>query len=324
MARRLVILSAVLASTAATAPGAARPGRVVRVERPPLRVAEVPAGSFHMGLSPEDVRVAGADCITLHGERRGLQSGAPLCALHDAMLGFTALRTVHLAPFAIDRYEVTVAEYRACVQAGACDLEPLVAGDERHVADAALPIVNVTWHEAVGFCAWRGGRLPTEAEWEKAARGTDGRAWPWGDRERPDDFNHGQHPPEATTAVDDAERRRQTFTEFGDPDDRDGHAYAAPPGSYRWGEGPYGTHDQAGNVAEWVFDEYSLDGYVGLSETNPVRGSPGDAVVPRVVRGGSWRDPPRLATTWARAPVNVILQSDQRHVHVGFRCAYDR
>src|SRR5512134_3264010 len=97
--------------------------------------------------------------------------------LQDAATG--QAREVYVSPFLIDRREVTAAEYRRCVLAGSCDLTPLVAGDRRFIRDD-LPVVNVTWFDAVSFCGWQGKRLPTEAEWEKAARGDDARRWPWG------------------------------------------------------------------------------------------------------------------------------------------------
>jgi len=320
-----VLLVAAAASTAAAA--AAPRGEVVRVETAPSRTIEVEGGPFPMGITPEDAELAVSMCLALHGEHRF----RGICASYQEMLQFMLVRDVHLSPFAIDRYEVTVGEYRACVHAGACELDALLAGDERHVADDALPIVNVTWGEARGFCGWRGGRLPTEAEWEKAARGDDGRRWPWGERDRPDDFNHGKLPSEATGTVDDLEWRTPTFgsarsnyTLYGDPDDSDGYAYAAPPGALRWNEGPYGTFDQAGNVAEWVQDEYSVDqlGYYGLPDSNPVRGASSGPEVARVYRGGSWRDPQMHGWTSLR-PVIAILGTS-RLPQLGFRCAYDR
>jgi formylglycine-generating enzyme len=325
MPRRAAVL--LVAVSASTALAGERSGKVVRVEQAPSSIVEVAGGTFPMGITDDDIEMAVSGCLMLHGAHRF----KGICAGYQEMLSYMLAREVNVASFAIDRYEVTVGEYRACVHAGSCELDPLLAGDERHVADDALPVVNVTWDEARTFCQWRDGRLPTEAEWEKAARGEEGRRWPWGDRDRPDDFNHGRLPPEATSAVDDLEWRTPTFgsnranyTQFGEPDDTDGHAYAMPPGSLPWNEGPYGTLDQAGNVAEWVQDEYSDDqlGYYGLPDTNPVRNPDGGASVRRVFRGGSWRDPQMHGWTFLR-PVLPVLGT-QRLPQLGFRCAYDR
>ena len=317
---RLALVAAALASLAAK-------GRVVRVEAEPATVVEVPGGKFVMGVSETDLLDAEAACLQLHGQHRNSMS--PRCAQYTGMLGEMLAREVHVGAFAIDRHEVTVAEYRECVHAGECAIDPLVEGDERHVENDALPVVNVTWGEARAMCAWRGGRLPTEAEWEKAARGDDGRRWPWGDRDRDDDWNHGQMPSAAMAAVDDLPHRSTGATQFNpthwaDPDDSDGFAYAAPPGSFRFGDGPYGTLDQAGNVAEWVVDEWTPEGYRGLGDVDPVRGADVSADVTRVVRGGSWRDPLILGWTAMRTTSNWGIQGSHRLPHVGFRCAYDR
>lgn len=316
----------------AEAPAARRAGKVVKVERPPARVVEIDGGTFSMGLAIDDLERLEGSCSRLHGEQRaqvvftgGL--GLGFCEEYRVMGESMLMRDVHVSAFGIDRWEVTVDDYRGCVRAGACGIDPLIDGDERYLGDD-LPIVNVTWTEARAYCAWQGGRLPTEAEWERAARGDDQRRFPWGDRERPDDWNHGQMPSAAMVAVDDLLHRssgpRLNFTDFGDSDDSDGFTYAAPVGSFVWDEGPFGTHDQAGNVAEWVEDEYSLHGYLGLPASNPVRGRDTGATVPRVVRGGSWRDPSVLGEVAMRAPINRLITGDQRHPHVGFRCAYDR
>jgi formylglycine-generating enzyme required for sulfatase activity len=285
--------------------------------------------------------------------------------MYELELDNMSQRQVFLAAFAIDRYEVTVADYRACITAGRCNLDPLIAGDERYIRDE-WPIVNITWAEAQEYCRWRGGRLPTEAEWERAARGADvgknsdqeerDRAaemvWPWcyekylacsskrGQAredcltqkcvERAKDFNHGQ---ERSQAMRDVERSGLSLHLLGDPDASDGFALLAPPGQYPWGQGPYGTRDQAGNVAEWVADARGPNdtqmGYAGVSGCtaidedirciNPKReGTDRDV---RVVRGGSWRQPTFLARANVRDPFGLVYEPGRRFSHIGFRCA---
>jgi len=113
---------------------------------------------------------------------------------------------------------------------------------------------------------------------------------------------------------------------LGDPDDSDGTVLIAPVGKYVWGEGPYGTRDQAGNVAEWTADAWIGDekarGYDGLSTTNPVREPKAGETEPvRVVRGGSWRQPIFVAHSNLRDPFNLLYKQSQRFSHIGFRCA---
>jgi formylglycine-generating enzyme required for sulfatase activity len=148
--------------------------------------------------------------------------------------------------------------------------------------------------------------------------------------ERPEDFNHGQP---RTQVLRELDRANNILLLLGDPDAVDGHALIAPPGSYPWGQGPFGTRDQAGNVAEWTADargatEQTL-GYTNLpgcsdheGETlciNPVReGNDRDT---RVVRGGSWRQPTFIGRSNVRDPYGVIYDPSRRFSHVGFRCA---
>src|SRR5262249_48335217 len=159
-----------------------------RIDATPPRQVSVRGGTFTMGVAPDDVDGLVSECKLATSDQRCEEP-------YRHLLVQMVAHQVHVDGFAIDRKEVTVRDYKACVEAGACALDPLVAGPAGYVADA-LPIVEVTWPEARAFCAWRGGRLPTEAEWERAARGDDARIWPWGETARADDFNHGRPPDE--------------------------------------------------------------------------------------------------------------------------------
>lgn len=309
-------------ATVAVARGA---GRVIRVEAPKRAEVNVPAGRFWMGVDEDTARAAGEQCTNAFPALTGTTGqGVPVdfCADYLAMLTAMGPRNVYVGAFAIDRDEVSVSEYRICVAAGACDLDPLVAGDERYIKDE-WPMVNVTWFESSDFCRWRGGRLPTEAEWERAARGDNAKSiWPWGDLEQPKDFNHGQPRAQAMREIE----RTQAIVPvqfFGDPDDSDGFSILSKPGAYVWGEGPYGARDQAGNVAEWTADAWVHDaktkGYDELERNDPYRAP--TLFDPRVVRGGSWRQPIFVARSNLRDPFNKLYTPSQRFSHVGFRCA---
>ncbi|HEX5061699.1 MAG TPA: SUMF1/EgtB/PvdO family nonheme iron enzyme [Kofleriaceae bacterium] len=346
-----------------------RAGKVVRVEQTPKREVFVPAGAFWMGVTEDDIKVVKELCVQFFEpdsvQLIGQRAAPTLCGGYEEELDNMKLRQVFLSAFAIDRYEVTVADYRQCVTAGRCNLDPLIAGDERYIRNE-WPIVNVTWNEAQEYCRWRGGRLPTEAEWERSARGAEvgsvadqadqDRAaslqWPWCHEkyqacgakkgqarqdclntkcvERPKDFNHGQPRSQAIREVD---RSGLTLHLLGDPDDVDGYALLAPPGQYPWGEGPFGTRDQAGNVAEWVADARgATDALAGYAELpgcatiddeirciNPKReGNDRDL---RIVRGGSWRQPSFLGRVNVRDPFGPVYDPRRRFSHVGFRCA---
>lgn len=306
----LVALPAVLAASVSA-------GRnVVRIERPPSEAVEVPAGTFSMGLDPTAIEQVSDSCQAMTaGMWGGAQLQSIVCGVTVTQLAGMAMRQVFVSRFAIGRREVSTAEYRACVSAGVCALDPLVGGDERYIRDE-WPLVNVTWWEAQAYCRWRGGRLPTEAEWERAARGDDTRAFPWGDAERLEDFNHGRN----TAVMSRSAPSRSDL--LGDPDGSDGAELLAPPGSYPWGRGPYGTLDQAGNVAEWIYDSWSENGYEKLSTANPVREP--TLFDARVVRGGSWRQTPLAARVDTRDLFSEDYLPDTRAAYIGFRCAWDR
>jgi len=302
-------------------------GRVVRLDLPKRVQVFVPAGRFMMGVDEEHVAGAAREqCRSAFPARFQHPTTGQVvdfCDDYFDTLIAMAPREVYVEAFWIDRDEVSVHDYRACVHAGACNLDPLVAGDDRYIRDD-WPMVNITWDESQDYCRWRGGRLPTEAEWERAARGDNrNTTWPWGTEfEQPKDFNHGQPRAPSMREIDRTQAQLPVQL-FGDPDDSDGVAILAPPGTYVWGEGPYGTRDQAGNVAEWTSDAYVSErdkkGYDGLGSVNPFR--EGSASDPRVVRGGSWRQPTFVAKSNLRDPFAALYVRGGRFSHIGFRCA---
>lgn len=341
----LLVLTVLLVPIAS----AQRAGKLIAVDHALPREVFVPAGEFVMGVSSrnDDISALTKLCEAAFAQREAREFPLPgqagttsFCQLYERQLeamadrttgldGHERPRSVYLSAFAIDRHETTVAEYRACIAASACSLAPLIAGDDRYISDAT-PIVNVTWDEAQNYCRWRRGRLPSEAEWERAARGDDARRWPWGNRSRPKEFNHGKQRALAMRQIERLAWIGIPTAFIGDPDDSDGTSLIAVPGTYPWSEGPFGTRDQAGNVAEWtadtfggispnlVIDERGL-GYNGLSSINPRRdGGPND---PKVVRGGSWRQPAFLGRANVRDPFNMLYVPDGRFSHIGVRCA---
>jgi formylglycine-generating enzyme required for sulfatase activity len=212
------------------------------------------------------------DAIDACKEEFGPESGALACEqmarFQDAATG--QAREVYVSPFLVDRTEVTGGEYRRCVIAGACDPTPLVAGDTRFIRDD-LPVVNVTWYDAVTYCGWLGKRLPTEAEWEKAARGDDGRRFPWGN------------------ATPDCERASFDNCRAG----------PARVGSHAGDASPAGATEMAGNVAEWTADYHASDYYVSSPDRDPRGPSSGDE---RVVRGGDFESDLEFLRTFDRDP----------------------
>jgi len=161
---------------------------------------------------------------------------------------------VYLDEFFIDKYEVTNEQYQQCVSAGSCIANYKYDG----FTDPQQPVVGVDWNQADTYCRWAGKRLPTEAEWEKAARGTDGRTYPWGEGIDCSRANYGDCK----------------------------HGKTKPVGSYPSGASPYGAMDMAGNVWEWVADWYDKNYYKNSPNRNPTGPGSGSS---RVIRGGGWR-----------------------------------
>ncbi len=209
------------------------------------------------------------------------------------------VHTVALDAFWIDQTEVTNAQYALCVADGVCD-EAEYADDADFSGDA-YPVVGVSWHDANAYCEWVGVRLPTEAEWEYAARGPESTVYPWGDGF---DCSRGNFDDE--TQVDD-------YVVPGG-EGCDGYEKTAPVGVFPEGASWCGTLDMAGNVWEWVADRYAEDYYARSPSSNPTGPSSGADLV---ARGGSWGH----RQDYARCAYRYGSRPDVRLVTLGFRCA---
>ncbi len=199
------------------------------------------------------------------------------------------VHTITLNAFWIDRTEVTNATYALCVKAGKCSAPKQTKSftRNRYYGNSQYdnyPVIYVSWNDAIKYCGWTGRRLPTEAEWEKAARGTDGRTYPWGNA-APDlnklnyDYNVGD-----TTEV----------------------------GKYPGGASPYGALDMAGNVWEWVSSQYKSYPYNATDGRESLTGNES-----RVLRGGAWN----YHMSGARASFRSWFDESLNNGTVGFRCA---
>ena len=280
------------AATAASAPGPTRRDASPPEPQAPEGMLLVPAGPFTMG----------ADDVGEQDERPA--------------------HTVTLPGFFLDKTEVPNAKYLECVEAKVCRpyrREPSTKTKGAWFHGKRQPVVGVSWKDAKDYCTWRGKRLPTEAEFEKAARGLNGQTYPWGE-DPPDPKRHGRFARGLGA--------------------RDG--VTADVGSYPEGAGPYGHLDLAGNVWEWVDDLYDpmayrrdtadrgvpascdeilktqdqlrKDGRQGFTGTNPI-----PKECERVLRGGAFNYPPK----GLRASNRVHHPGGWRLVMAGFRCARD-
>ncbi|MFQ5616379.1 MAG: SUMF1/EgtB/PvdO family nonheme iron enzyme [Anaerolineales bacterium] len=261
------------------------------------QMALVPAGSFAMGFDAGD---ALAICQTLYEPFTDSECSPDWFTDEDPV------HSVFLDDYYIDLYEVANAQYAACVAAGQCSPPSSTNSYTRnsYYGDREYdnyPVIYVSWEDANTYCTWREARLPTEAEWEKAARGPDSLTYPWGNEFDGSLLNFC----DANCTLSHAN------TNFDD-----GYADTAPVGSYPGEASPYGLYDMAGNVWEWVADWYDSDYYDTLENgvENPTGPSDGSS---RVLRGGAWFNLGNVVRSASRGWNSPSITLS----HFGFRCA---
>jgi iron(II)-dependent oxidoreductase len=238
----------------------------------------VPAGWFEMGSTDAEIEAAYQLAKQFYAS-----------AEKSWFEGEKSRHRVWVDAFYMDTYEVTMQEYQAFRQA--TGHRELPSGVSQYAPGDQYPVVGVSWDDAEAYCRWADKALPTEAQWEKAARGPDSRTYPWGNE------------PVSGRRANSCDAK----CEEGWKDQRqdDGYRYTAPVGSFAEGKSPYGIHDLAGNVWEWVRDWYDPQYYSRSPERNPENTT---AAEYRVLRGGGW--PARAALLRAalrrrRAPVDL-------------------
>ena len=234
---------------------------------PPTEMITIAPGEFTMGSSDKDILWAAK---TFFSESL------------DYYRDETPSHTVNLQAYKIDVTEVTVGQYQSYMLQTGVPAPKFMDNDRFN--DGNQPVVGVTWQEAADYCATMSKRLPTEAEWEKAARGTDNRFYPWGNE--PDE------------------------TKANIRGKKDGYRYSAPVGLDLYGASPYGIRDMAGNAWEWTADWYQP--HPGNTHPNDFYGEQF-----RVIKGGSWFSNMDLA----RIAVRGKSLPDRRYNYLGFRCA---
>ena len=270
-----------------------RPGD--RSFRRPGQVEMVYAPAFHLDMGSTDEQLLAALELCGEGESACRERFEREQPAHHVLL---------LRGFWIDRTEVTLGQYRQCVAAGACQ-PPAESGShtrESYYDDSAYedyPVIHVSWNAAAAYCEWAGARLPTEAEWEYAARSWNESLFPWGDELDGTRLNFCD---------------LNCANEWADGTIDDGYADTAPAGSYPDGASWCDALDLAGNVAEWTADWYAA--YPSERESNPTGPDSGEY---KVVRGGSWA----LAALNARPTDREFHLPGDWSDDLGFRCVLD-
>lgn len=267
-------------------------------------------------VSDSDLVIEGPDDI---GAMVNVPAGEFMMGCNDAVdsdcdSDENPYHAVTLGAYKIGKYEVTVGEYQKCVTDGACNNDNInelhyignaqelqcnlgADGKEKH------PMQCVTWYGAKAYCEWKGKRLPTEAEWEKAARGTDGQKYPWGN--------------EPTVSCDYA-----VVSDDNVGGDGCGNNGTMPVGSKESGKSPYGAYDMAGNVYEWASDWYGADYYSSSPTNDPAGPDTGDL---RVLRGASWGEVSsvtrfRTSSRFWHSPSYTFHSGNYGGRTYGFRC----
>jgi formylglycine-generating enzyme required for sulfatase activity len=310
---RAFLIIIMLTGGVAACSSAPEPSRSSNIPPTPLGrvqdgMVEVPAGPFVRGSTDEDI----AYFVQLCDQN---DSGC----IADNFLDEQPVRNVMLSTFWIDQFEVSNREFQAFVQATNYRTvaeehgSSKVWNDEEEVRQLIdtpgatwhhpegpgtdinermdHPVVHVGWEDAQAYCAFLGKRLPTEAEWEKAARGPDGWRFPWGNTWQPDRVN-------SVLPTEIADRSEATT-------------------SYPQGRSPYGAHHMLGNVFEWVADWYDPYYYETAPETDPAQMD--DSSELRIIRGGGWATRAGfMHTGWRR-----IVDPNTTSNTTGFRCARD-
>jgi formylglycine-generating enzyme required for sulfatase activity len=251
----------------------------------PARV-RIEAGWFTMGSDDEDIARGLRTCVQTFPSEGECNP--------DMFEDERPAHRVHLHAYGVDRTEVSNAEYRRCVNAGSCLPSGLSDTDSR-IGLAEHPAVQIRWQEARSYCRWAGGDLPTEAQWEYAARGSSRRVFPWGQFWNDRLANYAP-----------ADAREELI---------DGFRYAAPVDSYPDGKSFFGLRNMAGNVWEYVLDRYGGPYATQQNRVDPEGARTG---TDHVIRGGSWRSPAHALRVTFRAH----LPENETRPDVGLRCAY--
>jgi formylglycine-generating enzyme len=259
----------------------------ITLTAPLPRNVRIPAGNFRMGSTAEEVLAALTQC-----------SGETLSQRCPDFSDEQPVRELSLSAFWLDVLEVSVEDYARCVAARRCKPIPYYQG-ARRFEQPTLPATMVTFDDAERYCGFAGGTLPTEAQFERAARGETRRVFPWGNLYNSSLANHGKlaHLP---------------------TDDADGFAELAPVTAFHNGATPEGVRQLSGNASEWVRDRY-LPYYNDSDRTDPQGPDVNAGATERVVRGGGYLSPRGRI----RGAARVSAAPDQRSAERGFRCAYD-